>query len=286
MIIIKKLFWYFLIIFIIVVVISLLIIINKKISKPIKKESDIDKKLSLLNHIDKKIDFFNYSYLDRYINYRNKYSLLNDIDIITRVNIGLDRPFYQNTRQSRNLNQINILVNKYNYLPNDYVPNNLEKISSRFTSSTRELVYEARDSFEKMATAALEDGYTIRAISSYRSFDYQKGLYDNYVKKDGVLLADTYSARPGYSEHQTGLVVDIDNGNSDFNNFDETEEFLWMQENCFLYGFILRYPKGKEEITGYNYESWHYRYVGKSIASFIYKNDITYDEYYARYIDK
>ena len=137
-----------------------------------------------------------------------------------------------------------------------------------------------------MASAAKEQGYTINVSSAYRSYEYQKGLYDNYVEKDGVELADTYSARPGFSEHQTGLVVDIDNGTVDYNNFESTEEFKWMQENAQNYGFILRYPKNKECITGYNYESWHYRYVGKQIATFIKNNNLTYDEYYARYIDK
>ena len=94
-----------------------------------------------------------------------------------------------------------------------------------------------------------------------------------------------YSARPGYSEHQTGLVIDIDNYNDDYENFDKTKEFEWMNNNSYKYGFILRYPKGKTDITGYDYESWHYRYVGKEIAKYIYENNITFDEYYAKFID-
>ncbi len=283
----KKIFWYFLLIFIVIVVLSLVVIINKKINvnNPQSKDEKTEK-LEFLNNIDKKIDYFHYSYLDRYVNYKQSHSDLSDIDIITRVNLGLDKPFYNETKPSNLLNKITILVNKYTYLEKDYVPNNLRTISSIFSNAEKELVYEAKEAFEKMASNAKENGYTIRAISAYRSYEYQEGLYNKYVEKDGIELADTYSARPGYSEHQTGLVVDIDNGNTDFNLFEQTEEFKWMQENAHLYGFILRYPKGKEEVTGYDYEAWHYRYVGKDIATFMKNNDLTYDEYYARYIDK
>ena len=283
----KKIFWYLLLIFIIVVIISLIIITEKKKPNEIEnKKNEKTEKLTFLNNIDKKLDYFNYNYLDRYVEYKNNNSSLSDTDIITRVNIGLDQPFYQNTKQSKNLNQKTILVNKYTYLPEDYIPTNLTNIKDEFTNSTKQLVYEAKEAFEKMATDAKNQNYTIRAISAYRSYEYQKGLYDNYVKKDGIEKADSYSARPGYSEHQTGLVVDIDNGKTDYNNFETTEEFIWMQENAHNYGFILRYPKDKEDITGYKYESWHYRYVGKEIATFIWHNNLTLDEYYVRYIEK
>ena len=283
----KKIFWYVLLIFIVIVIISLVVIIDNKAKINHEQPKDEKKeKLELLNNIDKKIDYFHYTYLDRYASYKQTNPSLSDIDIVTRVNLGLDQPFYQNTRQSNRLNQTTILVNKYIYLPEDYIPNNLITISNDFSSSTRQLVYEAKEAFEKMATAAKEQGYTIRAISAYRSYEYQKGLYDSYVKKDGTESADRYSARPGYSEHQTGLVVDIDNIKTDFNNFENTEEFKWMEENAQNYGFILRYPKGKEDITGYDYESWHYRYVGETIATFIKNNNLTFDEYYARYIEK
>ena len=136
-----------------------------------------------------------------------------------------------------------------------------------------------------MANDAESEGYTIRAVPAYRSYTYQQALYQNYVLQDGEKNADTYSARPGYSEHQTGLVVDIDNGKQDFNHFEETEEFKWIQENAKYYGFILRYPKGKENLTGYTYEAWHYRYVGKKIAQEMANKDITLDEYYVKYLE-
>lgn len=282
----RKIFCCSLVIFIIIVVISLVIIVDNKINIKDSKIDPKDEKLLLLNNIDKKIDYFNYQYLDRYVNYKNNNPSLSDSDIITQVNIGLDQPYYQNTREAKLLNKNTILVNKYNFLPDDYIPNNLTEISKECSSSTKLLVYEVKENFEKMCINAKKDNYNIRAVSSYRSYDYQKQLYDNYVKKDGMEKADTYSARPGYSEHQTGLVVDIDNVASDYNNFSNTNEYLWMQEHAHEYGFILRYPNNKQNITGYNYESWHYRYVGKDIASYIKNNNLTYDEYYVKYINK
>lgn len=231
------------------------------------------------------IPYYKEEYKERYETYQEKNPNLAEEEVITRVNIGLDYPYYTNTKQTKDLNKIYILTNKYLYMPDNYVPDYLEMIDSKYTNGTKMLVAEAKIKFEEMVEDANLNGYTIRAISAYRSYEYQKGLYDNYVKRDGIEQADTYSARPGYSEHQTGLVVDIDNGVIDYNHFEDTKEFNWMQENAYQYGFILRYPKGKEDITGYTYESWHYRYVGIKIATYIHEYEITLDEYYVRFID-
>lgn len=234
-----------------------------------------------LDYINKEIDYFNDEYLDRYLKYKEKNPNLDNKQIIIDVNIGLDYPYYENSHESINLNKDYILVNKYNYLTKDYVPNNLVNLSTTYSRSGMKLVKSAKDAFEEMAKAAKKDGYTIIAMSSYRSYDYQVDLYNKYVKKDGKKAADTYSGRPGYSEHQTGLAVDVYNGKYDYTNFNKTKEYLWMQKNAYKYGFILRFPENKEKETGYKYESWHYRYVGVDLAKEIYTNDITLEEYYA-----
>ena len=284
----KKIFWYFLSIFIIVVVVSLVVIIDHKLleTSTVMKQDEMTKKLEKLSNIDKTIDYFHYNIIDRYLAYQEKYPNLSPIDIVSRVNLNLDKPYYEDTKESTYLNKTTILVNKYISLPKDYVPNNLATISNEYANSGKELVYEAKEKFEKMAREAKQEGFTIRAISAYRSYTYQENLYNGYLKKDTKEQVDTYSARPGYSEHQTGLVVDVDNTQVSFENFENTKEFTWMQENAHLFGFILRYPKGKEDITGYTYESWHYRYVGEIIAKYIYEHEITLDEYYVRFIDK
>ena len=235
--------------------------------------------------INKNVSFYKEELLDRYIKYKGKNNNLSEVDIITNVGMNLDIEPYTNTKLSKFLNTNYVLVNKYNYLDKNYVPKNLEEIDNKYALSSKKLVHDAKIAFENMAENASKDGLNIRAISTYRTYSYQKELYDNYVREEGIKKADTYSARPGYSEHQTGLVVDVDNKKDYYENFEKTKEFIWMDRNAHKHGFILRYPKDKENITKYMYEAWHYRYVGVKIASFIKKNNITFEEYYVKYID-
>ncbi|QFG00528.1 D-alanyl-D-alanine carboxypeptidase family protein [Psychrobacillus glaciei] len=142
---------------------------------------------------------------------------------------------------------------------------------------------EGREAFEEMAAEAKLSGYELVAFSTYRSFEYQTTLYERYVSHDGQEAADRYSARPGFSEHQSGLAFDI--GEKHFEqhfareSFGETEAGKWIAENAFKYGFIMRYPKDKEKITGYMYEPWHFRYVGKQLAKEVFDAGTTLEEY-------
>lgn len=142
---------------------------------------------------------------------------------------------------------------------------------------------EAREAFGEMAAEAALSNFDLTAFSTYRSFEYQEELYERYVTRDGKEAADRYSARPGYSEHQTGLAFDIGEVNYEqywaSSEFGETEAGKWLAENAHRFGFILRYPLGKEELTGYMHESWHFRYVGTEIAKEIYEKNITLEEY-------
>ncbi|MBR2833169.1 MAG: D-alanyl-D-alanine carboxypeptidase family protein [Bacilli bacterium] len=130
-----------------------------------------------------------------------------------------------------------------------------------------------------MFSEAKKEGLNIYLSSGFRSYNTQKNLYNNYVARDGQASADTYSARPGHSEHQTGLAFDVNQVNSSFDNSNEAK---WLSNNCYKYGFILRYPKGKTNETGYQYESWHFRYVGTDLASKLYNggNWITMESYF------
>ena len=129
-----------------------------------------------------------------------------------------------------------------------------------------------------MQADAASQGISLSIISGFRSYSRQSTLYNNYVNRDGKAAADTYSARAGHSEHQTGLAADI---NSLYQSFIDTPEGKWLNNNCHKYGFIIRYPKGKESITGYIYEPWHIRYVGVDIATSLYNggNWISLEEY-------
>ena len=156
-----------------------------------------------------------------------------------------------------------MIVNKTYSLPSSYNPGGL---TNEFLSA-----------FEEMQAAALIDGISLFVASGFRDYDYQKELYEYYASYDGIEMADTYSARPGYSEHQTGLAADI---NAADKSFEGTPEAIWLDENCYKYGFIVRYQKGKDSITGYIYEPWHLRYIGKEKAKMIYESGLTLEEYY------
>ena len=253
--------------------------------KETKDKETIDKVPKEDDNEFSKLSYYREENLDRYKAYQSNNSDLSIEDIVTRVNLNLDKETYTDTIPSTNLNTNYLLVNKFNYLDSSYIPNNLELLDNSYAKSGIYLVKEAKDNIERLISDAKEDGMNIRVISAYRSYTYQENLYNNYVKNDGVENADTYSARPGYSEHQTGLVVDVTKAYDNFNNFENTDEYNWMLENASNYGFILRYPKDKENITTYSFEAWHYRYVGVELAKKIKASNLTFDEYYVRYLE-
>lgn len=265
------------------ILICILIIILIIVILPNKKEEkqELTPEQKQINKL-KKVPYYKKEYKNRYLSYQKENKDLSTEDIVTHVNIGLDNPYYTNTKPSTNLNTELILVNKYNYVTEDYIPENLQPLDTSYARSGMKLVDIAKEAFESMSKNAKKEGMNIIAMSSYRSYDYQVNLYNNYVKTDGKEAADTYSARPGYSEHQTGLAVDVYNLELPYTSFEETEEFNWMQENAYKYGFILRFPKDKVDITGYQYEAWHYRYVGKEVAKYIHNHNITLEEYIAK----
>lgn len=141
------------------------------------------------------------------------------------------------------------------------------------------LTTEVMNAFNQMNADAIALGLNLWIQSGYRSYTRQEGIYNTYVATDGQIAADTYSARPGHSEHQTGLAFDLNTIND---SFTYTNEGKWVNANCYRYGFIIRYPKGKDNITGYMHESWHLRYVGVELATTLYNNGewITMEEYY------
>ena len=183
--------------------------------------------------------------------------------------------FYKNIKKIENMKDYHVLVNKNYILDEHYIPDDLEEVDIQFAKEGKYLRKVAKENFEKLAQTALNYGYYIKIVSAYRSYDYQDSLYQYYVKDKGLTYADMASARPGHSEHQTGLSFDVEGSNHDYNLFEESKEFPWMEKNAHKFGFILRYPKGKEHITGFKYEPWHYRYVGIKVATLLYKQNLT-----------
>lgn len=221
---------------------------------------------------------------ERYINYSNENPNKELEKIISLVNVGRDNDYYTNTKTTNTEKKELMLVNKYNYLENTYEPQDIITIPSRYAYSGNKTSEEALEYYKKMFADAEKDGIKLIISSAYRSYEEQQKTYDEYkkTKKENI---DKYAARPGYSEHQTGFAFDILTTGVKTTTFETTKEYEWLQQNAYKYGFILRYPKDKEEITGYEYESWHYRYVGQNAAQIIKNENITFDEYYAYYVE-
>lgn len=181
-------------------------------------------------------------------------------------------------------NQYFILVNRENRLSENYVPNNLIEIKSRFLNYAEDdnLESTASEALNRMFNSAMEDGISLVGVSGYRSYDMQRRLYDTRMIREGEAQTRSYTAEAGASEHQTGLAIDIlsDEYSVLDEGFENTRAFKWLNENCYKYGFILRYLKGKEDITGYNYEPWHFRYIGNEEAAMeIMNRGLTFEEY-------
>ena len=178
-----------------------------------------------------------------------------------------------------------ILVNKTHSVGQDYKPDDLTKIKDYVpdrSETTRYMRVEAAEAFHQMVDKAAEDGIELKMTTAYRSYDFQKILFDNYVAQKGEEQANTFSAKPGQSEHQTGLAVDVSSPSVDYqlsDDYGKTKEGKWIADKAYRFGFILRFPKGKEDVTGYQYEPWHLRYVGLAAAKEIHEEDLTLEEY-------
>lgn len=286
----------FVIIFVVIVVAIILIIQNtNKTEKALKElgysEEDITVIVEKLNETDiEKILNMEYNQklasiisaqyyipdnLDRYLSYSNKTDNIDDI--IAVVNVGADSDWYTNTKETNIDDGIKILVNKFHYLKDDYAPDDIVPILNWYAYEGHSTKKEVYDKYVDMWNDANEQGLVLLVNSSFRTLEEQQEEYDTF--------GDDYASRPGFSEHQTGLALDIVSDGVQGNEFENTDEFKWLQENAHNYGFILRYPQGKEHITGYSYESWHYRYVGKELATKVKESGLTYDEYYAYFCE-
>jgi len=223
---------------------------------------------------------------ERYYNYKNNHLDTSIESVIEIVNTNNDYTYYTTDFESNFNKGILVLVNKF-YKADKFEPTNLVNIGASYGGNNHYIQDVAYEEYKKMYNDMKKVGLNLVIRSSYRSYTTQASLYNNYVARDGINAADTYSARSGYSEHQTGLAIDIGaNSYSDLGDFEYTSEFNWISNNAYKYGFILRYPKDKQAITGYMYEPWHYRYVGVEAATYIHDNNITFDEYYSYFVEK
>ena len=176
-----------------------------------------------------------------------------------------------------------VVVNKYHAVSNNYTPKNLVTIDDKYgTWKNMQLKAEAYDAYVKLYNDAKAQGFDLKLCSTMRSYETQRTLYNNAVKNKGKEVANIRSAYPGRSEHHTGLAIDVTSASMGWGlkqDFADYPDGKWINEHCQEYGFIIRYPKGKTDITGYDYEPWHLRYVGVEAATYIMENDLTLEEY-------
>ncbi len=194
-------------------------------------------------------------------------------------------------KEIKDVNSLYVLANKANYFPESFVPIDLVSPKTKYAGGgdRNKMRKAAADALDNLVQAARKAGHDIQNVSAYRSIAYQKVLFDNYAAKDGIEAANKYSSKPGFSEHHTGLCVDVSSPSMGFGlgqEYGKKPEGKWLAKNAHNYGFIIRYPKNKEDITGYTYEPWHIRYLGLPLAAYLYENNLTFEEFLALQLAK
>ncbi len=221
-------------------------------------------------------------YYDRYVKYSSETGEDEETTVLF-VNLSMDTDDYVNPVKTSAFS-IDMLVNKHYKLDEDFVPDDLVEFDQEYCNDeVQEGNREAVVAFKNMYEAAKKEGLGLVINSSYRSYQDQEEVCNTYKNLYGEGYVSRYVALPGFSEHQTGLAFDI--GSTSSKVFAESKEYEWMKDNAYKYGFILRFTKSNAYITGFRSEPWHYRYVGKKIAKYIYENDISFEEYYAEFLD-
>ena len=238
-----------------------------------EKYDNISSYINALNFIPKNIS--------RYVAYHNRNQNMTYDNTVLNVNMNLDYDFYTNVNTLHNYLDITTLVNKYNKLPDNYEIDDLVVLDNEYSNKGEKVRKVIYNDLKKMFDDAKKDNINLNDISGFRTYEKQDTLFNNSIKKNGIDHALIYSAKPGYSEHQLGLAIDI---NSVEENFKNTNEYKWLKNNSYKYGFIERYPENKEYITGFGYEPWHYRYLGVDITTRIFTENITYEEYVVKFL--
>lgn len=229
------------------------------------------------------IDFAKIKYYDRYLNYMDS-SREDEETTVLIVNLEMDKEEYEDPIEVKKFSY-DMLVNKHRMLGKDFVPDDLIMIGLDYASekglkANRTALIAAK----QMIDQAEKEGYQLVINSAYRSYQDQEEVEKTYRDLYGDNYVAKYVLKPGFSDHQTGLSFDI--GSRKSNIFAESEEYKWIVDNCYKFGFIYRFKTDFEEITGIRHEAWHYRYVGKKIAKYIYDNNVSLEEYYVRFLDK
>jgi len=225
------------------------------------------------------ISFFELHNEERYKEYAIINPEMNEEEIVWRVNNNLDKEKYKFDILISDCNNLYVIVNKYFKLPENYCPPDLVEADGSLMRKV------AADAYILMRDAAKAEGLSVSVISAYRSIEEQQRLYNEFLLKDPAHIVDKTCARPCYSEHHTGLAIDVQGSIPGGRNISKTPEAAWIEENCYKFGFILRYLPEIVEITGYASEPWHLRYVGVKVSADMKERNIkSFEEYKERFL--
>ncbi len=227
------------------------------------------------------LDYAKLRYYDKYVEYSTSTGEDEETTVLY-INLGMDKEVYTDPVIVDEFSHT-MLVNKYRKLEENFEPYDLSDIPNEYASSDLQASKMAIDAFIEMYNAAKDEGLGLVINSAYRSYETQTKLCNEYKTLYGQSYVDRYVAYPGHSEHQTGLAFDI--GSTSSNVFANSKEYSWVVENAYKYGFIIRFTTKGQNITGFRNEPWHVRFVGKTASEYINKHNITYEEYYAMFVD-
>lgn len=230
--------------------------------------------------------YFIYKNLDKYLDYKKLHKNENNDIIISLINTEANIDWLDNMKETDVSKEHLMLVNRIYGLPNDYKVDDIVKVPVKYAYNGIKISESILDKIENMIDTAKEEGYTLVLSDGYRSNSEQTKLYNKYKDAYGISEADKVVARPGHSEYETGISFNIVPYNKVYDNPKESDEYKWLKDNAYKYGFIFRLPDDKVKLTGFEASTWRLRYVGVDAATIINDENLCFEEYYAYYIDK
>ncbi len=259
-------------------------ILNNKLN-----ESEINKLMKLdynsvyVNLIKEK--YFMFKNFDKYLSYRREHTDYDYSKIISIINTEANIDWIDEEKDTDTSKGILMLVNRLYGLNKEYEVGDIVDVPVKYAYNGKKLSNILLDDLKNMCDEASQSGYTLVVSDGYRSYDEQEKLYNSYVSSNGRSEADKVVARPGHSEYETGLSLDLVPYNKNYDTPKASEEYIWLRENAHRYGFIFRFDQEKENLTGFKEYTWRLRYVGEDAATIIYNENICFEEYYAFYVE-
>ncbi len=228
--------------------------------------------------------YFIASNLDKYLEYKKEYKYSSYEEIVAVINTEANVDWMEEEKETDTSKGSLMLVNRLYGLNSEYEVEDIVKVPSQYAYNGIKISESIMDNITMMIDEAKEEGYTFVLSDGYRSYKEQKSIYDKYKNSYGIKEADQNVARPGHSEYETGLSFNIVPYNKSYKNPKESEEYKWLSDNAYRYGFIFRFPEDKTKLTGFDAYTWRLRYVGEDAANIIKSEGICFEEYYAYFV--